>query len=172
MNDKKILLIAEDEPLLLESLVEICGEIENIMILTAQNGAESLEILKTKEVDAVLSDINMPKMTGIEVLREARKLGIEVPYTILSGYGDKTNITQALALNATDFLEKPFKHDELLAVINRTLDLGRAFRALNKELDRLVAEGKIKADNLEALKKAKIAMVQMKFNNEFRTKPS
>jgi YesN/AraC family two-component response regulator len=110
----------------------------------------------------------MPKMTGIQVLYEIRRAGIDVPYVILSGYGDKQNIAHALSLNATDFLEKPFQHEELVKILDRTLDLGRAFRALNMELDRLVSENKIKKEDLEALKKAKVAMVQMKFNNEFK----
>lgn len=170
--EQRILLIAEDEPLLIESLVELCQEIPNIQILTAKDGKESFEIIKNKKVDAVLSDINMPKMTGIQVLYEIRNLGFEVPYIFLSGYGDKQNISQALSLNATDFLEKPFKEDELLKVVDRALDLGFAFRTLNQELEKLVTSGKIQQFELEAVKKAKISVIQIRFHNQSRTKAS
>lgn len=168
MPQMRNLLIAEDEPLLLESLVEICTDLPEIRILQAKNGKESLEIIKSKPVDAVLTDINMPIKTGIEVLFEIRQIGIEVPYVILSGYADKKNISQALSLGATDFLEKPFNHEELLKIVDRALTLGKNFRALNAEIEKLVADKKLKPEDFEAVKKARIAMIQMKFTNEFK----
>lgn len=172
LSKERVLLFAEDEIALQDAIVDLLGEMKDVKILRAKDGQESYDILCSQAVDAVLSDIKMPKMTGLEVLKKIREKGIDVPYVILSGFGDKSNIAQALAFAATDFLEKPFDDDHLIATVDKALDLGRAFRNLIEEIKKLVDEKKISQQQYETIKAAKIALTQIRFNNKLKVKAS
>lgn len=121
--EQRTLIVADDEPDIREILEELLKPL-NIQILSAADGAEALEILKNREVHAILSDISMPKMTGLELLARVVVDHSEVPVVMLTAYGDKGNIKEALRLGALDFLEKPFNEEDVLEVVNRALDIG------------------------------------------------
>lgn len=169
-SKKRTLLIAEDEPILLEALVELTSALDNVQILTAKNGQESYDIIKSQSVDTVLSDINMPKINGIEVLSKIRLEKIDIPYIILSGFGDKSNLAKAITLGATDFLDKPFDDEELLKVLDKSLNLGVSFKNIIGELQKLVDQGKLDPTQFEDFKSAKIAMAQIRMTNQFKPK--
>ncbi len=121
---KGVLLIAEDEVDLLEILVEMlapyCAE-----IYTTSNGKEALEIFnKNPSIDAILSDINMPIMTGFQLLAKLRETGSVIPFVTLTAYGDQENMRESIRLNATDFLTKPFERKELTETVNKVLNYG------------------------------------------------
>jgi YesN/AraC family two-component response regulator len=107
MSDKNLILVVDDE----EDIREILGmQIEELEFewIGAPNGQEALEILKTEPVDVVISDVTMPKMNGIDFLRNCRLNGYEYPFIVLTGNGTKNTAMEALRLGAFDFLEKPF----------------------------------------------------------------
>ncbi len=131
MNKPKI-LIAEDESAIVESLV-IELEPLGAEVVTTSNGEEALNKFNEMKFDAILSDINMPKMTGIKLLRKLREGGMETPFVILSAYRDSDNIIEALKLGAYDFLEKPWEENQLLDVMGRALELGREMNRWSKD---------------------------------------
>src|SRR4051812_42080604 len=90
-------------------------------IQVAHNGVDALKKIKNGSFDAVLSDIKMPQMSGLQLLAEVRALGIEVPFLILTGFGDKEKIREALRLGATDFIDKPFDPISIVKVITRAI---------------------------------------------------
>ncbi|MFN7262566.1 MAG: response regulator, partial [Pseudobdellovibrionaceae bacterium] len=109
------ILIVEDEVDLREILASLLEEHAD-QVLQAGDGVEALEIIKNNRVHAILTDINMPKKTGLQFLAEIRKAGIEIPVVIMSGYGDRVNTIEALRLGALDFFDKPVRETVLVEV--------------------------------------------------------
>jgi YesN/AraC family two-component response regulator len=127
-------------------------------ILQAGDGREALQILKSQPVDAVISDISMPKMNGLQLLAEVRDLGIQTPFVILTGFADRENILEALRLDAADFLEKPFDPKRMEEITIKVLELGHWLREMESEVDSLFATSEIPADKLARLKYIKKAI--------------
>ncbi len=88
----------------------------------AQNGVEALEKLRADDqFDMVLSDINMPRMDGLTLLDQIRKISPDLRAVIVSAYGDMRNIRTAMNRGAFDFVTKPIDFDDLKVTIDRTL---------------------------------------------------
>ena len=119
----KSLLIVEDEPALREILVAGLEEL-GVSMTTAANGRIGMELLRQKSFDAVLSDIQMPELNGLELLLAARGAGISCPFVFLTAYGEQEFILQALRLGALDFLIKPFDLQDVVSVTGRALEIG------------------------------------------------
>lgn len=122
-KQKRHLLIIDDERelvLLLRELLQDCAE----EISIAYNGAEAYQMILNNHYDAILSDINMPEMNGLDLLARLRKEEIMVPFIILSGFGDERKTIEALNNGAMDFLNKPWKQDYLEQVVSRALEIG------------------------------------------------
>lgn len=123
MQVKGKLLIVDDEKdiheILEVMLSDVVTEIEH-----AFDGKEALEKIKSNTFHAVLSDINMPKLNGLELLKQVRSLGLNVPFVILTAFGDKEKAIEALKLGAFDFLDKPWEEENLKDVVGRSLELG------------------------------------------------
>lgn len=117
------LLIVDDEADLREVLSATLGDAFPNYTL-AKDGQEAFELLKSSKFHAVLSDINMPRMTGLELLREVRAMGLTTPFVILTAYGDKQKAVDALKLGAFDFLDKPWNNENLFDIVGRALELG------------------------------------------------
>lgn len=120
---QKRLLIVDDEPEIREILAEKVANIDAEVTLAA-DGREALSILKNQTFEAVLSDLSMPYMTGIELLRSLRESGNMVPFVILTAFGQKSTVVSALNLGAFDFIDKPSEDAQLFSVLNAALELG------------------------------------------------
>ena len=119
MKPKSSVLIVDDEfgvresfRILLKSPYEIC---------TAADGEEALKVVKERKIDLITLDLNMPKLSGIETLREIRKIDGEVPVIIITGYGTQKDEKEALHYGVTDFISKPFNTSKMISLINRIL---------------------------------------------------
>jgi len=89
--------------------------IEQLEVQEAATGSEALTILGAAKVDLILSDINMPAMDGLELLRQlqARKLASGVPVVMVTTESSEQHVVQAIAAGARGFLRKPFTVDEV-----------------------------------------------------------
>lgn len=145
---KYSLLIVEDEPVLRSLLVEILENPE-LKISEAENGKVAFEILKTQKFDAVLSDIKMPMMDGLELLKAIRFEKILVPFIVLTGHGDREQTLQALKLGAFDFIDKPFEQDQLREVVQKALEIGHELNFWKDEIEALKNLGGMKSENTE-----------------------
>ncbi len=115
-------LLVDDEPYILQGMSKILDwEKEGYEIAdTARNGMEALEILNHKEIDLVITDIQMPRMTGLELVQQANILQPDTPYfVILSGYHDFEYARQAMKFSCADYLLKPIDKEELKDVLHR-----------------------------------------------------
>jgi len=129
----KCLLVVDDEADIRELIVDDLQRYD-IRILTAENGQEAFELLRTERIDAVLSDIRMPKMDGITLLKEVRKSGMVTPFVFLTAFSEKEYFLAALQLSAIDFIEKPYDRDQLLRSITHALNLGEKLRTIDEEV--------------------------------------
>jgi DNA-binding NtrC family response regulator len=89
-------------------------------VLSAYNGREALDILKTESVDVVVLDVLMPDMEGIETLREIKKIKPDQEVIILTGHGTIETAKEGMELGASEFLLKPCNLDKLLESIQRS----------------------------------------------------
>ncbi|ULT56644.1 response regulator [Neobacillus drentensis] len=116
-------LIADDEPLILKNLTQIIDwPALNCMVAgTAQNGHEALAVLKKERIDLVLTDISMPGMTGIDLLKQIQQIPYKPITLLISGYDDFEYAKEGIKNNALDYILKPIDYDELQECIERAI---------------------------------------------------
>lgn len=110
------ILIVEDEVQLSEALGEILQK-NNYFVDRVFNGEDGLDYILSDIYDVVILDIMLPKLNGLEVLKEARKSGVSTPIILLTAKGDIKDKVLGLDSGADDYLPKPFDTEELLARI-------------------------------------------------------
>lgn len=126
--DKGTLLIVDDEAEIRE-IIEINVSAMGFTVLEAGDGEQALEILKTHKVDVVVSDLMMPRMSGISLLTDMREIGFIQPFIFVTAYPSQDSTIQALRLGAFDYVEKPFDSDELKSLI---LEAVRVSQEMNR----------------------------------------
>lgn len=166
---KGTLLIVDDEEHIVEGLKNLLEPLVE-KVWTAKNGQEALEFLMSSQVDAVLSDIKMPIMSGLETLEIIRSKLNFVPFVIVTSVGDKDSILQALRLNATEFIEKPFDSKKLMDTMEYALALGVAQRELNSDLENLYQDTDLSPEIVAQQKAVKQSIFSMKFVKEFSSR--
>ncbi|MBO7458983.1 MAG: sigma-54-dependent Fis family transcriptional regulator [Paludibacteraceae bacterium] len=133
------LLIIDDERGIRNTLREILAD-EGHEVEVAENGKQGLEMARAKAYDLIFSDIKMPEMDGIEVLK-ALKEGedaVETPIVMISGHGDVETAVQALKLGAYDFLLKPLDLNRILITTKNALE-NKSLKQETKQLRKKVA---------------------------------
>jgi two-component system, OmpR family, phosphate regulon response regulator OmpR len=113
------ILLVEDDPRLAEMLLEYLGQ-AGFRVTLAPLGAEAVERLSTTEFDAVVLDLMLPDMDGLDVCRRVRAQS-DIPILMLTGRGDAIDRIVGLELGADDYLPKPFQPRELLARLRAIL---------------------------------------------------
>ncbi len=166
----RTLLIVDDErdirDILKDSLAPICNH-----IFTAGDGLEALSIIETNPtICAILSDIRMPHMDGLELLSHIRSNFNPIPFVVLTAFGDVKSYQQAIRLNATDFLEKPIVPDEIQKVMEKAVQYGIEILKLDRALDEMLADLKTSIQNTEELKRAKRTVTLMRVENSIYLK--
>lgn len=116
------ILVVDDDPFVRE-ILEFVLQASDYAVETAQGGDEALEkCLSNQGIDLVVSDMNMPGMSGLELTRELRKNGIDIPIIVLTGDSDKPAAEQALESGANECLLKDEDIQETILVsIEKTL---------------------------------------------------
>ena len=125
----------DDEPYILQGLqVLIDWEAEDCEIAgMASNGVEALEFLKENQVDLIISDIRMPLMTGIELLKNVKENNISDAYFVmLSGFNDFQYAKEAMHYGCLDYLLKPVKKDELMATLQKVREMNEETKEKEK----------------------------------------
>jgi DNA-binding NtrC family response regulator len=155
MSTARILIVDDEEDLrdvLTYQLHPLGAE-----IVTAENGRVGLELAKKTLFSAILSDISMPELSGLEFLAQLRKDGIETPFVILTGFGDKTKAVEALRLGAFDFLDKPWEPEKLRQTLKTAMEHGALLQSLEAELDKAFSDAKT-AESLKNVQKSILLM--------------
>jgi two-component system NtrC family response regulator len=134
MSPTKILLADDDESL--RKVIEFNLEQEGYEVLTASDGKEALRLYNEHAPDLVITDIKMPEMDGLELLKQIRRSDVERLVIVVTAFGSIDNAIEAMKLGAYDYITKPFNRDELKLVVHKALEV----QQLRSRTRRLEAE--------------------------------
>jgi len=122
----KILIV--DDDLIIREMLETFLQKEGYDVVTAFDGHDALAILKNERFDIILTDLVMPNMGGIELLKEANSLKINTPFIMITAFGTIQTAVEAMRYGAFDYITKPFNLNELAIIIKRALKISRLQR--------------------------------------------
>ena len=132
------ILIVDDEQSY-RQLLSLVFEEQGNSIRTAMNGRQALELLNAEPADVIISDVKMPDMDGIEMLRAVRETLPDVGVILMTAFASVETAREAFKLGADDFIQKPFDVEELKLIVRKTLekqaliDENRAFKRAQRE---------------------------------------
>ena len=110
-------VIVVDDTKNIRLLLTQCLEFEGYTVTTAGNGTEALEILSRQSFDLIFLDVRMPELSGTEVLRQMRKMGIHSPVVMITAFGTVKNAVECTQLGAVAYLQKPFTENKVNQVL-------------------------------------------------------
>jgi two-component system response regulator FixJ len=120
-SDKGIVHVIDDDEAMRESLSFLLGAV-GIKVQTYESAEAFLKVAPTAKAGCVITDVRMPGLSGIELLRRLRELKLGIPVVVITGHGDVPLAVEAMKIGAADFLEKPFDDEALLASVRSALD--------------------------------------------------
>src|SRR4030042_3565873 len=132
------LLVVDDEPSVREFL-EIMLAQEGYQVRTASSGEEGFKAYRAEEPDLVLTDVKMPGMSGLDLIREIHGLDPGTPIIAITAYASADDAVRAVREGAYDYLSKPFQIEDLRIIIRNALE-ARRLRRENVELRRSIDE--------------------------------
>jgi two-component system nitrogen regulation response regulator NtrX len=132
------ILIIEDEAAIRRVLLRILSEENsNYKVSETEDGVQGINLVENENFDLILCDIKMPKMDGIEVLTQIKKIKPEIPVVMISGHGDLDTAVHSMRLGAFDYISKPPDLNRLLNTVRIALDSKQLF-VENKRLKKKV----------------------------------
>ncbi len=137
VKEGRILVIDDDEVVL--GVLKDLLELRSFEVLTAQEGRAGIEVFRNNGPDLVITDISMPELDGLQVLRRIREMDECVPVILVTGHGDLDNAIGALRRGAYDFLLKPINPEILLNTVNTGVEHCR-LRRFEKDYRRILEE--------------------------------
>ncbi len=111
-------LVADDEPSIRHVLTLVLAE-HGYEVRAVGDGAEALKELEARPYEVVISDVRMPKVDGLELLKRGLVLQPDLTFLVMSAYGSKDQALEAVAAGAYDFVQKPFKPEEIVFVLRK-----------------------------------------------------
>ncbi len=145
---EKSILIIDDEPATLKLLNEYLGK--NYYCEIAESAESALELIKTTEFSVILSDISLPKMSGIELIPLAKMYSPNSVIVLISGKHSADYAIQAFREGAFDYIQKPFDLEQIETSVERAIEhyeLKCVKESYNKHLEELISEKNIELDN-------------------------
>jgi DNA-binding NtrC family response regulator len=122
------ILIADDQEMMRDSLATTLVRDGHEVIATGDGPAALQRLTSPGRIDLLITDLRMPKMTGIELLAEAKKLRPDVPVILMTAFATVPTAVEAMKQGAYDYIQKPFDGDAIKIVIDRTLEHARVVR--------------------------------------------
>ena len=162
---KEKILVVDDEEQIRMVISAILG-MEEYQVDVAQSGEEALEKLSKDEFGLVISDINMARMTGVELLESCRKQYPDLAVVMVTGVDDRDTAIQTLHLGAYGYVTKPFQANEL--IINVTNALRRRTLELENRRHRLELEHLVEERTIELVKAREESILILSKAAEFR----
>jgi two-component system response regulator HydG len=136
MSKKPRILLIDDEQSIVETLTVLLKN-EGFEVVSALSGAEGIDRFAESSPDLVLTDVRMPKVSGVDVLEAVREEEPSTPVVLMTAQASLKSAIQAVNLGATHYVQKPFANEELVAILRRSLDIGKTQREnvrLKKEI--------------------------------------
>jgi DNA-binding NtrC family response regulator len=126
LKNKKTLLVDDDE--LIRDSMSIAFKNKGCLLQTAETAEEGLQALKEDSFDVIISDFKLPGIDGIEFLKLATASHPNTVKILITAYGEKDTVSEALGAGAQDFIEKPFSIKTLIDSLNRLIQSGKEKR--------------------------------------------
>jgi YesN/AraC family two-component response regulator len=158
MNEKGLfmesfkVLIADDESEIREILeieVQEAFEGENIEFFFASDGQEAVEIIKENHLDLILTDMRMPRMSGVDLIKSTRNLKKEPIIVMISAYGNHDTLVSTLRLGAFDFFEKPFNEDQLKICLLRVKNFIQFKRTMYDQIRLFLEDENVRPETID-----------------------
>ena len=118
------ILVVDDEELLRSLLEELLG-MDRHEVSAAADGVDAVDILEREQFDLVITDLVMPRLNGIEVLRAAKRINPGYPVAVLTGHPSVDTVIRLIRLGAAEYITKPFNIDIVRVTIAKLLDMKR-----------------------------------------------
>lgn len=120
-------LVVDDKEMLRDS-VAVTLQRAGFTVLAATDGPSALDVVARRRPDAVVTDLKMPGMTGLELIELIRKVDDDLPIVLMTAFGTVETAVQAIKLGAYDYITKPFEGDELVVAVKRAIEHARLKR--------------------------------------------
>ncbi len=121
MNNKAKILVVDDVEDIVKFLSKML-EIEGYKVLTADNGQVAAEIVQKQLPDAVIMDMNMPIMNGIEAMKKMKSINPLLPVIFITGFGEIDTAVKAIKLGAYNYITKPFEQENIIVTLKNALN--------------------------------------------------
>jgi len=127
--DKSIVHVIDDDEAVRQALAFQLGS-AGIEVRTHESAVAFLQVAPTVRTGCIITDVRMPELSGIDLLRRLRELKHPVPVIVITAHGDIPLAVEAMRLGAVDFLEKSFEDEVLLASVRSALDRGAGIKSV------------------------------------------
>lgn len=114
-------VLVVDDTKNIRTLLTQCLTFEGHAVSTASHGAEALDILARRRFDLIFLDVRMPELSGTEVLRKMRRMGVAAPVVMITAFGTVKNAVECTRLGAVAYLQKPFTENKIRQVLEEVL---------------------------------------------------
>ena len=158
------ILIVEDNPEQSLTLSHIIQKQLGITVDKAKNALDALKLMDTKRFDIIITDINMPDMSGIDLINEAQRRNHNAFFIIISGSEKPQHLLESIRLGVIDFIVKPFDFKEVHETINRVLEICVS----KNKIRSIIAATEPELLERIAKEERKITLLRL-FNNEKRS---
>jgi YesN/AraC family two-component response regulator len=150
-------LYVEDEPLIRDNIAEILSTFFDKVYL-AQNGIEALNLYKSNQIDLIISDISMPKLNGLDLVKQIREKDQDINFILTTAFTDQEYLLDAIELNIIKYVIKPLNSTKLLDALSKFLDkvenpvvkVSESIYFDNKNIELIYDEEKISLTNKES----------------------
>ena len=154
MQPEPVIYVIDDDEAVRQSL-EFLLKTAGLTVRGFDNAKSFLELLPQIRSGCIVTDVRMPEITGIDLLRKVKESGVDIPVIVITGHGDIGLAVEAMKIGAVDFIEKPFDDDTLLgavrASLTRTADAAQRNAELTGILDKLAGLSNRERQVLEGL---------------------
>lgn len=133
MSDDLVVHLIDDDEAVRKSLAFLLGTAQ-IAVRTYESAVVFLDALPMVEQGCVITDVRMPEIDGLELLRRLKGRGVDLPVIVITGHGDVPLAVEAMKAGAADFLEKPFDDEAVLAAVHAALN--QREKAAKRDTDR------------------------------------
>jgi two-component system response regulator FixJ len=121
MQPEPIVYVIDDDDAVRQSL-EFLLKTAGVSVRGFDSAKAFLDVLPAIKSGCIITDVRMPEITGIDLLRHLKESGLDIPVIVITGHGDISLAVEAMKIGAVDFLEKPFDDDLLLAAVRSALN--------------------------------------------------
>ena len=124
MKSDAVVHVIDDDEAARDSLAFLL-ESADMTVKTYESAIQFLDRLATAAPGCIITDVRMPQMTGLELVRHLNERGADLPIIVITGHGDVPLAVEAMRAGVVDFIEKPFNDETILAALRNALDLGQ-----------------------------------------------